>query len=94
MVYDENSAEFRPRYGYKRADSGIDEIPIVEVKSGSDAFADPWAASKNDKKTRVAKNLHNQMNNKLKAAGKPIRRTGGGGFGAFHWIILMLLVSM
>ncbi len=81
MVYDDNSGEFRPRYGYKRADSGIDEIPIVEVKAGKDPNVDPWAASKKEKKARVEKNLHNQMNNKLKAAGKPIRRTGGGGFG-------------
>jgi regulator of ribosome biosynthesis len=52
MVYDENNEEYRPRFGYKRANSGIDEIPIVEVKKGQDPFADPWAEAKNDKKNR------------------------------------------
>ena len=34
MVYDEDSDEFKPRYGYKRTKNGIEDIPIVEIKTG------------------------------------------------------------
>lgn len=56
MVFDEVAEEYRPRYGYKRANSGIDDQPIVEVKKGQDPFADPWAEARTEKKKRVEKN--------------------------------------
>ncbi len=74
MVHDEDTDEFRPRYGYKRAENGIEEMPIVEVKHGSDPYADPWAAARVDKKERVAKNATNQAKNQLRAQGKPVRK--------------------
>jgi hypothetical protein len=69
MVYDENNQEYRPRFGYKRANNGIEEIPIVEVKKGQDPFADPWAEAKNDKKQRVKKNTKNMLRNQGRANG-------------------------
>ena len=32
MVWDEEHGEFRPRWGYKRANAGVEDAPIVEVK--------------------------------------------------------------
>ena len=70
MVFDENNQEFRPRFGYKGANSGIEEIPIVEVKPGQDPFADPWAEARTDKKARVKKNTKAMLKNQGRALGK------------------------
>jgi hypothetical protein len=53
----------------------------LQVKAGADPFADPWTAERAEKKARVDKNQKNELNNKLKAAGKPIRRAGRASFG-------------
>lgn len=70
MVFDESNQEFRPRFGYKGANSGIEEIPIVEVKPGQDPFADPWAEARTDKKARVKKNTKQMLKNQGRALGK------------------------
>ena len=72
MVYDENNEEFRPRFGYKRANNGIEEMPIVEVKAGQDPFADPWADARSDKKLRVKKNMKNMLRNQGRGGGKTV----------------------
>lgn len=69
MVFDEANQEYRPRYGYKRANSGIEEIPIVEVKPGQDPYADPWAEARADKKARIKKNTKAMLKNQGKASG-------------------------
>jgi Ribosome biogenesis regulatory protein (RRS1) len=79
MIWDDDAKEFRPRYGYKRANSGVDELPIVEVKAGQDPYADPWATSREQKKARVNKNLKNQLKNQLRAM-------GGKSAGKLLWI--------
>eukprot|EP01036_Dinobryon_divergens_P036860 gene36860-48075_t len=63
MIYDEASGEYKPRWGYKAANNGIEDHAIVEVKAGQDPFADPWAAEKEEKKQRVQKNLKKQVRN-------------------------------
>lgn len=63
MIFDDDMQEWRPRYGYKRANSGIDEIPIVEVKHGQDPNKDPWEESRKQKKARVDKNMENRVKN-------------------------------
>ncbi len=63
MVYDENQGEFRPRFGYKRANSGIEDIPVVEVKPGQDPYADPWSEELQKKNKRVEKNTKNRLKN-------------------------------
>lgn len=63
MLYDEVTGEYKPRFGYKGINSGIQEHAIVEVKSGQDPYADPWAEERKDKKERVAKNLKKHVKN-------------------------------
>jgi regulator of ribosome biosynthesis len=73
MVYDEEHDVYRPRYGYKSIKSGIDDIPIIEVKNGEDPFADPWAENKKEKKENKDKNTKKQLKNQeanLRRAGK------------------------
>ena len=73
MVYDEEHDIYRPRYGYKSIKSGIDDIPIVEVKHGDDPYADPWAANRKEKKMNTDANLKKQAKNQeanLRRAGK------------------------
>ena len=69
MVFDDNNQEFRPRYGYKSAKNGLDDIPIIEVKAGQDPYADPWAEARADKKLRVKKNTKNMLRNQGRASG-------------------------
>lgn len=71
MVFEENSQEFRPRFGYKRANNGVEDVPIVEIKNGQDPFKDPWAAERENKKARVIKNEKNQKKNIFRANGGP-----------------------
>ena len=71
MVFEENSQEFRPRFGYKRANNGVEDVPIVEIKNGQDPFKDPWAAERENKKARVTKNEKNQKKNIFRANGGP-----------------------
>ena len=63
MIYDEESDEYKPRFGYKRANGGIEDLPIVEVKAGADPFADPWAEDRAAKKQRVVKNAKAHLKN-------------------------------
>lgn len=63
MVFDDTVQEYRPRYGYKGINSGIDDHAIVEVKSGQDRMKDPWAEAKTEKKSRVMKETKKQVRN-------------------------------
>eukprot|EP01034_Spumella_vulgaris_P033995 gene33995-41928_t len=67
MVFDEDSDEFKPRFGYKRTKNGIEDTPIIEVKAGQDPYADPWSEARIEKKARVTKNEKNMQTNKKKA---------------------------
>ena len=77
MVFDEQAQEYKPRYGYKSIKGGIEDQPIVEIKKGQDPFADPWEAARVDKKSRVDKNLKNQVKNQDRAAGRKGRDRAG-----------------
>jgi regulator of ribosome biosynthesis len=63
MVYDEDDQIWKPRYGYKRGNTGIENIPVLEIKKGDDPYADPWEKAAQDKKLRVAKNTKQQIKN-------------------------------
>jgi regulator of ribosome biosynthesis len=78
MVFDEESQEYKPRFGYKRANNTLDDIPIVEVKHGGDPFADPWAAAREDKKGRIEKNQKNQAKNLFNANLLDSNKKGSG----------------
>lgn len=66
MLYDEVTGEYKPRFGYKGINSGIEEHAIVEVKAGQDPFTDPWAEQRKEKKERVTKNLQKQFRNSVR----------------------------
>lgn len=76
MVFDELTQSFAPRYGYKRAKSGIEEHAVVEVKRGHDPNIDPWEAADKDKKERVKKNVKNQKQNIVRALKKSGKKGG------------------
>ena len=63
MIYDESSKEYKPRWGYKGINSGVEDHAIIEVKSGQDPFKDPWESAREEKKKRVTKNAKNQLGN-------------------------------
>ena len=66
MLFDETTEDWKPRYGYKRIKNGVEDIPIVEIKNGSNPFEDPWAKERLEKKQRVSKNLINQEKNQIR----------------------------
>lgn len=74
MVFDDVEQEYRPRYGYKGVNSRIEDHAIVEVKSGQDPLADPWATARDEKKRRVEKNALQQVQNTERSAGKGSKR--------------------
>jgi regulator of ribosome biosynthesis len=81
MVFDETTGEYRPRFGYKRINNGLEELPIVEIKDGQDPNVDPWEDDRKQKKSRVDKNEKNRLKNigrieKMKQKGKLIRSYG------------------
>eukprot|EP01094_Clydonella_sp_ATCC50884_P030089 TRINITY_DN9676_c0_g1_i1.p1 TRINITY_DN9676_c0_g1~~TRINITY_DN9676_c0_g1_i1.p1 ORF type:complete len:335 (-),score=141.21 TRINITY_DN9676_c0_g1_i1:49-1017(-) len=76
MVWDEDFQEWRPRFGYKRANNPLDKDNwIVELKEGDDP--DAFAKLARDKKERVKKQRKATLANRAKAAKtkmKPIAR--------------------
>jgi regulator of ribosome biosynthesis len=70
MIFDEVDQQYKPRYGYKRANNGIQDIPIVEIKAGDDPYKDPWTEEKQMKRQKVEKNKKQQVKNILRAKGK------------------------
>ncbi|CBJ25930.1 Ribosome biogenesis regulatory protein homolog [Ectocarpus siliculosus] len=92
MVWDDDLKEWRPRHGYKRANDGVLNHAIVEVKPGKDPMANPWSEAREEKKGRVEKNLSNRAKNVERAGGGakpgipvdllPSAKDGSGGGGA------------
>lgn len=70
MVWNDETQQWAPRYGYKRANDDGADWPIMEVKAGDDPNADPWTLRKQEKKARVDKNETNRQRN--------VQRNGGG----------------
>ncbi len=80
MVYDEAAGEYKPRFGYKGINKGLEDQAIVEIKPGDDPFADPWAEDRKNKKERIEKNKKNQMKNEARNNKKGKKGSEGGGF--------------
>ena len=80
MVYDEDTGDYKPRYGYKRINNGLEDLPIVEVKEGDDPFADPWSIDRKEKKDRIAKNKKSQLKN-VERANKKAGKEGPKKYG-------------
>ena len=63
MVWDEVRQEFAPRWGYKRADGGVEDLAVIEIKQGQDPYADPYAEARKEKTANRNKNLSQQIRN-------------------------------
>jgi regulator of ribosome biosynthesis len=67
MVWDDDHKEWRPNWGYKRANDGVLDQPIVEMKAGKDPMADPWSEARAAKKARLQKNLTQKVKNDMRS---------------------------
>ena len=70
IVYDEQKDEYRPRYGFNRANNPTDQW-LIEHKDTPDfdPKQDPFEQLKKDKKARVESNQKKQMANLRRAGG-------------------------
>lgn len=75
MIWDEAAQEWRPRWGYKRAGDDSKDW-AVPVKTGEDAFADPWEQRKLAKKDRVIRNQLAHVKNLERATKAADRKKG------------------
>eukprot|EP00049_Salpingoeca_infusionum_P018595 m.357940 g.357940 ORF g.357940 m.357940 type:complete len:330 (-) comp17991_c0_seq1:240-1229(-) len=75
MVYDELSGEYRPRWGYKRAND-MSSVPWLEVPDGADPYEDQFEKLAKNKKERTEKNEQQRLRNiataRLKAKGRSV----------------------
>jgi len=74
LVYDEVSGDWKPRWGYNsiKKSEGMANW-VHEVKSGEDAYADPFERKKAEGKLTIAKQKMREVRNKVEAAGGKIR---------------------
>ncbi len=63
-VWDEDAQEWRPLWGYKRANPGVEGAPIVEAKEGDNFDTDPWTEARATKRSRVEKNTKQMKRNR------------------------------
>ena len=68
MVYDEQTKEYRPQWGYKKANE--DHTAIMEAAPGDDGTVDPFERKLNEKKERIQKQKNQEKRNIEEAAGK------------------------
>ena len=67
LEFNEQTDDWRRRYGYKRVRDEND-IPILEAKASDEVGSDPFAQRISEKKSRVAKQEKNQLENLKRAA--------------------------
>lgn len=70
MVFDEESDEYKPRFGFKGINQ-VDKDWCMEVADGADLEADLYSEARADKKARVEKNKAQQLRNEREAGGEP-----------------------
>lgn len=63
LVWDETIKDWRPRYGYKRAQVEKQNNWVIEVPENKDPMVDYHAELKKKKKERVAKNEYQRLRN-------------------------------
>jgi regulator of ribosome biosynthesis len=71
MLWDEEKKEWRPRYGYQRANDEMRDWAI-EVGPNDNPYEDPFQARKVAKKERILKNKLKQLGNLERAAGTKV----------------------
>ncbi|KAJ1920942.1 Rhodanese- sulfurtransferase [Mycoemilia scoparia] len=74
MVYDEETGEYRPRWGYKGANNTDQEPWLIELGGNDDPMEDQYAKRREEKKDRVAKNQRRQQRNVEEAAYKSTKK--------------------
>lgn len=71
MVYDEDSGEYKPRWGYKGSVGDKDKLDadwLIEVPNNADPMEDQYEKKRADKKGRVEKNTKRQRRNEEEGA--------------------------
>jgi regulator of ribosome biosynthesis len=66
-AFDENTGEFKRRYGYDRVND-INDVAIIEAKKSDKLGEDPFTKHRQDKKERVRKQEERRLTNLKKAA--------------------------
>jgi len=68
-TYDESTGEWKHLTGslQNKANAGPESWPIIEVKKNDDPMADPWEKIREEKKSRVDKNVESRMRNAERA---------------------------
>ncbi|EFC47573.1 ribosome biogenesis regulatory protein [Naegleria gruberi] len=70
LVYDEVHDEFRPRFGWKKANNAAENDIIIPAKAGDEKFEDPFLQRQLEKKEKKRLQLKNQVTNIGKGAAK------------------------
>lgn len=65
LVWDENSQEWKPRYGSHRANNEEDDW-VIEAKDGDDPDVDPFEKRAEEKKEKIAKQKKNELRNRAR----------------------------
>jgi len=77
MVFDEETGEYKPRWGYKSKNKGGDKDWLIEVPQNADPMEDQFAKRKELKKGRVSKNEKHRLKNLehsiITATGKDVK---------------------
>ncbi|GFO00596.1 ribosome biogenesis regulatory protein homolog [Plakobranchus ocellatus] len=66
MIWDEQSQEYKPRWGYKRANDATKDW-LIEVPDNADPYEDQYEKRKTAKRERVAKNELQRLRNVARA---------------------------
>ncbi|KAF0979979.1 hypothetical protein FDP41_001132 [Naegleria fowleri] len=70
LVYDEVHDEFRPRFGWGKANNADETDWIIPAKEGDEQHEDPFLARQIEKREKKKKQLKNQVTNIGKGAAK------------------------
>lgn len=75
MVWDETAKEWKPRFGYKRANDDTKEW-VIEIPANADPYEDQFEKRAKAKNERVAKNELQRLRNIARRTGKPMPGSG------------------
>jgi len=62
-VWDEATGSWMFRHGYEKANAKGNEWPIMEVGATDNPYDDPWEKQREEKRTRVDRNIERRMKN-------------------------------
>jgi regulator of ribosome biosynthesis len=83
MVWSAEVKDWVPRWGRGSTKHIQEELDVIrEVKKNQDPYQDPFAASRNEKKMKIAKQEVREVHNKIRAAGLRPAEFGGPANGA------------